>query len=29
MTHIYPLAAISGPLFAALWNYATTALAVW
>jgi dolichol-phosphate mannosyltransferase len=28
-THIRPLADISGPVFAALWNYASTALAVW
>jgi dolichol-phosphate mannosyltransferase len=28
-THIRPLASVSGPIFGALWNYATTALAVW
>ncbi len=28
-THIRPLASVSGPVFAALWNYATTAIAVW
>ena len=28
-THLRPLAAVSGPVFGALWNYATTAMAVW
>ena len=28
-THIRLLASVSGPVFAALWNYATTAMAVW
>ena len=28
-THIRILASVSGPVFAALWNYATTAMAVW